>query len=157
ATVTAPTTTYVDNTVSYPTTYYYVVRAISALGSSVNSNEASCTPLQPPVTASPNTGLQTNENGATATFTISFNQAAPAGGSTVTVTSSNTAEGVVSIPSVTTTPVAGGVSFNVPAGFTGSVQVIVTGVDDNLVDGPIAYQVNVTASGVAVPIPPVQL
>jgi hypothetical protein len=151
-------TTYVDSGVTVGTTYYYVVSAVSAAESG-NCNEVS--DMARPVTALPNTGLQTNENGATTTFAISFNLPAPAGGSLVTVTTSNPNEGVPSLPGLVTTPVLNGggqtigFSINVAAGTSPTLTVLVTGVDDTLVDGPQPYQINVTATNIAVPIPPV--
>src|SRR5262249_6564773 len=104
--------------------YYYVVSGVT-FGEGPNSNE-----VAPPVTAQPSTGLQTSENGASTTFTIKFNLPAPAGGSLVTVDSSNTAEGVVSTafdtapPSRTTT--ATGFTLNIPAGTQPTFTVTVT-------------------------------
>lgn len=42
-------TSYVDNDVINCTTYYYVVTAVTADGESANSNEASATPVAPPI------------------------------------------------------------------------------------------------------------
>jgi hypothetical protein len=151
-------TNYVDSTVTIGTTYYYVVSAVSAAESG-DCPQASDSAR--PVTALPNTGLFTNESGATTTFTIKFNQPAPAAGSLLTVTTSDATEGVPSAPSLVTTPVlnAGGTvigfTYNVAAGTSSSITVLVTGIDDSIVDGPIAYQINVTASNIAIPIPPV--
>jgi hypothetical protein len=155
--------TYTDLTAAYPGTYYYVVEGVAGSTPSSNSNETPGTPLPIPVTALPNTGLQTNENGATTTFTITFNVPAPAGGSTVTVTTSDVTEGVPSSPGLASTPVLNGggqtigFSVNVTAGTSPSITVLVTGVDDALVDGPVPYQINVTATNIAVPIPPVMV
>jgi hypothetical protein len=137
-----------------------VVQAVQGATTSALSAIVSCTPLQPPVTALPNTGLQTDENGATTNFTIKFNAAAPAG-CVLQVVTSDVTEGVPSAPGLTTTPVLSGgqtigFTYNVPAGSTPTISVLVTGIDDSIVDGPIPYQINVTASGIAVPIPPVQ-
>jgi hypothetical protein len=72
------------------------------------------------VTALPNAGLQTNEDGAVTQFTVKFNKPAPAGGSIVTVSSSNTAEGKVSTTFDTVPPsrtaTATGFQLTVPAG-----------------------------------------
>ena len=145
-------TTYSDTTVSPGQTYYYVVSGVT-YGEGPNSNEASAT--TGPVTATPNTGLFTNENGASTTFTIKFNLPAPSGGSTVTVVTDTPSEGVVSIAGLITTPVPNGLSFDVAAGATPSVVVTVTGVDDSVVDGPQAYKIHVTATNIAIPIPDV--
>jgi hypothetical protein len=161
-TVNAPTVTFVDSPVLAPTKFFYVVRAIGPAGTSGNSNEVSATPLVPPVRATPNKGLQTNESGASTTFAIVFTAPAPAGGSLLTVTSSNPAEGVPSVIGLVTTPVknAGGTvigfSYQVAAGASPTITVTVTGIDDNVVDGPQPYQIDITATNIAVPIPSVQ-
>ncbi|HVE40556.1 MAG TPA: LamG-like jellyroll fold domain-containing protein [Planctomycetota bacterium] len=143
--------TYTDPTPSYPNTYYYVVIAVAGATPSAYSNEVVGVPLPPEVTALPNTGLQTSETPTSTTFTIKFNQNAPAGGSVVTVDSSNTTEGVVS---TTYTGVAGtfvstttGFRVTVPGNTAPSFQVTVTGVDDFIIDGNRPYIVSVTASG----------
>ena len=153
-TVNAPTVTFTDTTARFPNKYYYVVRAVANGVTSANSNEASASPLQPPVTALPNTGLQTNENGASTTFTIKYN-AAQTAVSRLTVTSSDVTEGTVAANGLTTVAVAGGFYYDVPIGATPTIVVTVTGVDDALVDGNVNYQINITATNVAVPIPPV--
>jgi hypothetical protein len=150
--------TYTDTTASYPNTYYYVVVAVAGATPSAYSNQVVGTPLPPEVTATPNTGLQTNENYATTTFNVTFNQPAPAGGSLVTVTSNDTTEGLVT----TTFPgaVGGGTSFqvSVPAGSSPTIPVIVTGQPDNQIDGNVAYTISVTVTGFAgLTIPPVQV
>jgi hypothetical protein len=150
ATVTAPTTNYTDNTAANPNTYFYVVRTVIGGVESPNSNEVNSSPLPAEVTATPNTGLQTNENGATTQFTIRFNQPAPAGGSTVTIVSNDPGEGSVSSPL--------GTSFTVAAGTSPTIVVTVTGVDDSVADGAVPYTVTVTASGFpGLTIPPVQV
>ena len=154
ANVAAPTTTYTDTTVTYPNTYFYVVQAVQGTITSLNSNEVTTTPLQPPVTATPNTGLQTNENGSSTTFTIKYNVAQGAV-SRLTVTSSDITEGTVAANGLATVAVPGGFYYDVAAGTTPTIVVTVTGVDDTLVDGNIAYQIDITATNVAVPIPPV--
>jgi len=147
---TAPTITFDDPTAANPNTYYYVVRTVIGGVESPNSNEVSATPLPAEVTATPNIGLQTNENAGTATFSIKFNNPAPAGGSAVTIVSNNTAEGTVSSPL--------GTSFTVAQGTSPTIVVTVTGVDDSVADGATPYTVTVTASGFpGLTIPPVQV
>jgi hypothetical protein len=148
-------TTYVDTTATNPNTYYYVVQAVSGTLTSLPSNEARGDPLPPPVTALPNTGLQTNENGTTTTFTVRFNTAAPAGGSMVTVTSNDPGEGFVS-DATNPTPAAS-IIITVGAGFTGNIPITVTGIGDSLVDGNITYTISVTATNMAVTIPNVSV
>ena len=53
ASVTAPTTTYVDNTAANPNTYFYVVRTVIGGVESPNSNEVNSSPLPAEVTATP--------------------------------------------------------------------------------------------------------
>jgi len=149
-------TTYTDTTIVAGTPYYYVVTALS-VAESGPSNETA-----PPVTALPNTGLFTDENGATTTFDIKFNQAAPAGGSLVTVSSSNTGEGVASSTFDTVppsyTPTATGFTLLVPAGTSPTIPVIVTGQNDLVADPAHPYTVMVTAGGFGgYTIPSVQL
>ncbi|BDX37387.1 hypothetical protein CYCD_07420 [Tenuifilaceae bacterium CYCD] len=87
------------------------------------------------VNITPTTGLTTTEAGGTATFTISL-ATRPTANVIIAISSSNTAEGTVSTASVTITSA----NWNVPQ------TVTITGVDDNVVDGNIAYSiVTVTA------------
>jgi len=155
-------TSFTDNTAASPNTYFYVVVATNpTIGQSAYSNEVTGVPMAPAVTALPNTGLVTNENGFTANFNIVFNQPAPAGGTLITVSSSDTGEG---FPSTTFTgaPVtvtATGFTVMITAGLSPTIPVTVTGIDDSLVDPATPYQVNVSSSNwtPALTIPPVQL
>ena len=152
------TTTYADNTVAFGVTYSYIIQATSNSMICVGppSTTQTVTPQLPAVIAFPTSGLQTNENGASTTFTIQYTQPAPVGGSVLTVTSSNVNEGVVSANGLVTTPVAGGFTYTVPQGQQPTITVTITGVDDALVDGPILFQVNISATGFAGPgTPPV--
>jgi hypothetical protein len=162
---TVTTNTYTDTTATSPGPYYYVVQSVFTTAdgfTSTNSDQATGASLPPQVTALPNTGLQTNENGASTQFTIKFNQAAPAGGSLVTVSSSNTSEGVVSTTFDTVPPsratTATGFQLSVPAGSSPTFVVKVTGVDGDVVADPAhPYTITVTASGFAgLVIPAVQ-
>jgi len=144
---------YIDTTATNGTTWYYVISAVT-YGESPNSNEVSAHPDV--VTAVPNAGLQTTETGGTATFNILFNAAAPAGGSTVTVTSSTPSQGRVS-SSGNPTP-SPSITIPVAAGFTGPIPITVTGFDDFIVNGNQPYTVSVSATGFAgLSVPPVQL
>src|SRR5206468_3234090 len=82
------------------------------------------------ITVSPTSGLVTTESGGTATFTIVLNSQ-PSANVTVGLTSSDVTEGTVAPPSVTFT----NANWNV------AQTVTVTGVDDAIVDGAIAYSV----------------
>ncbi|MBV8879524.1 MAG: hypothetical protein JO332_06160 [Planctomycetaceae bacterium] len=65
------TTGYLDTTVTFPNTYYYVVQSVVGTLTSVYSNEASCTPTKPQIVVSP-TAIMVAENGGTATFTVTL-------------------------------------------------------------------------------------
>src|SRR5207248_344934 len=82
------------------------------------------------ITVAPTSGLVTTEAGGTATFTVVLNSQ-PTANVSVNLSSSNTAEGTVSPASVTFTPV----NWNV------AQTVTVTGVNDFVVDGSIAYTI----------------
>ena len=86
------------------------------------------------ITVSPTSGLVTTEAGGTATFTIVLNTQ-PTANVTIGLTSSDTTEGTVSPASVTFTAA----NWNTPQ------TVTVTGVDDDLDDGDVAYTI-VTAA-----------
>jgi len=88
----------------------------------------------PGITVNPISGLTTTEAGGTATFTIVLDSA-PTANVTIGLSSSDTTEGTVSPSSVTFTTA----NWGTPQ------TVIVTGVDDLLVDGNIAYTI-VTAA-----------
>ena len=81
-------------------------------------------------TVSPTSGLTTTEAGGTAQFTIRLNTR-PTANVTIPISSSNTAEGTVSVSSVTFTPA----NWNVPQ------TIIITGVDDDVDDGNVAYNI----------------
>jgi hypothetical protein len=148
------TSSYTDLTAAAGTTYYYVVSAVT-YGEGGNSTEVSCTP--PPVVVVPDTGLQTTEAGGTAQFNVIFNVAVPGGGSTLTVTSNNTVSGGLVSSATTPTPTTS-ISMPVAAGFTGTIPITVTGVDDFVVTPNTAYTVSVSVSGYAgLVIPDVQL
>ncbi|WP_320076503.1 DUF4347 domain-containing protein [Planktothrix agardhii] len=86
------------------------------------------------ITVTPTTGLTTTEAGGKATFTVVLNSQ-PTADVTIPLTSSNTAEGTVDKTSLTFTAT----NWNTPQ------TVTVTGVDDIIDDGDIAYNI-VTAS-----------
>jgi hypothetical protein len=82
------------------------------------------------ITVTPTAGLTTTEAGGTATFTIVLTSQ-PTANVTVSLTSNNTAEGTVSPNSVTFTSL----NWSVPQ------TVTVTGVNDAIDDGDIAYTI----------------
>ncbi len=81
------------------------------------------------ITVTPTTG-QTSESGDTATFTIALTSR-PTADVTIALSSSDTSEGTVSPSSITITPA----TWNVPR------TVTITGQDDDLVDGNVAYTI----------------
>jgi hypothetical protein len=86
------------------------------------------------ITVTPTSGLTTTEAAGTATFTVVLNSQ-PTANVIVGLTSSNTNEGIVSPASLTFTSA----NWNVPQ------TVTVTGVNDLVVDGSVAYTI-VTAA-----------
>lgn len=84
--------------------------------------------MQADILVVPNRGLSTTEAGDWATFTVSLRRA-PTSNVALTFASSNEAEGVVSPASVTFTP----------ENFAAPQQVVVRGVEDDLVDGDQTY------------------
>ncbi|MCB8749397.1 DUF4347 domain-containing protein [Planktothrix agardhii] len=86
------------------------------------------------ITVTPTTGLTTTEAGGKATFTVVLNSQ-PTANVTIPLTSSNTAEGTVDKTSLTFTTA----NWNTPQ------TVTITGVDDSVDDGDIAYNI-VTAT-----------
>ncbi|HZE98976.1 MAG TPA: LamG-like jellyroll fold domain-containing protein [Planctomycetota bacterium] len=148
-------TSFVDNTVTPGTLYYYVVSGVT-YGEGPNSNEASALPGL--VSVLPLTGLFTNESGLSTTAQIRLNQALPSGQTaTLTVTSSNAAEGVVSAMGFG--PLASIVfSITGPQPVGTQIPLTITGVNDDFADGDQPYTVRVATSGFygAVTIPDLQ-
>ncbi len=121
--------------------------AFSVVTSAATSADSNYSGMNPPdvsvtntdddtagVTVSPSSGLTTTEAGGTASFTIALNSQ-PTANVTIALSSSNTAEGTISTSSVTLTPA----NWNTPQ------TVTITGADDLVDDGDIAYSV-VTAA-----------
>ena len=86
------------------------------------------------ITVTPTSGLTTTEAGGTATFTVVLTSA-PTGDVTINLSSSDTTEGTVPA-SLTFTA----------ANFSVAQTVTVTGVDDALVDGNVAYTIATTVT-----------
>ena len=106
----------------------------------VNASDVSVTNIDDDtagITVTPSNGLTTTEAGGTATFTVVLNSQ-PTADVTIGLSSTNTAEGTVGVPSVTFTSA----NWNVPQ------TVTVTGVNDAVDDGDIAYTI-VTAPAVS--------
>ena len=85
----------------------------------------------------PTSGLTTSESGGFATFSVALGKA-PTANVVISVVSSNTGEGSLSTSSLTFT------STN----WNTAQTVTVTGVNDNSVDGPQPYVVNLTSSSI---------
>ncbi|MEI8376515.1 MAG: Calx-beta domain-containing protein, partial [Planctomycetota bacterium] len=87
------------------------------------------------ITVTPTSGLVTTEAGGTAIFTVTLNTQ-PASSVTIGLSSSDTTEGTVLPASLTFTTI----NWNTPQ------TVIVTGVDDLIVDGNVAYTIMTAAA-----------
>ncbi len=87
------------------------------------------------ITVNPTSGLTTTEAGGSATFTVVLNSQ-PTADVSIGMTSDNTAEGNVDKPSLTFTSA----NWNTPQ------TVTVTGVDDSVVDGNVAYNIITAAA-----------
>ncbi|MFK0733225.1 MAG: ExeM/NucH family extracellular endonuclease, partial [Gloeotrichia echinulata HAB0833] len=87
------------------------------------------------ITVTPTSGLTTTEAGATASFTVVLTSQ-PTANVTIALSSANTAEGTVSPTSLTFTA----------ANWNTAQTVTLTGVDDQVADGNIAYNITGTAS-----------
>src|SRR5262249_24923270 len=82
------------------------------------------------ITVAPNSGLETTQAGGTATFSVVLNSP-PASEVTIPLSSSDTTEGTVAPTSLTFTPA----DWNVPQ------TVTVTGVNDGIDQGNVAYTI----------------
>jgi hypothetical protein len=89
-----------------------------------------CTPPPPGITVSPTSGLLTTEAGGSGTFTVVLNSI-PTADVTIPLSSSDMTEGTVSPASLTFSP----------ANALTAQTVTVTGVDDTVVDGNVAYMI----------------
>ncbi len=87
------------------------------------------------ITVTPTNGLVTTEAGGSATFSVVLDSQ-PTANVTVGISSSDTTEGTTNVSSLTFTPA----NWNV------AQTVIVTGVDDNTIDGTVAYTINTAAA-----------
>lgn len=92
-------------------------------------------PATPAVNVNPTSGLVTTEAGGTASFTVTLNTL-PTDNVDITLISSNTAEGNVNPTAITFTPA----NWNQPQ------TVMVTGMDDAVLDGNVAYTIMTTAA-----------
>ncbi len=89
------------------------------------------------VLVAPTSGLVTSESGTTATFTVRLT-AQPESNVVIGLASNNPSEGTVSVPSATFTSQ----NWNV------SQTITVTGMNDNVADGPVSYSI-ITAATVS--------
>ena len=115
---------------------------ISATVTNLTTNDTSefaqcITAAAPGISVTPTSGLTTTEAGGTAQFSVVLTSASSAN-VTIGISSSDTTEGTVSTTSLTFTT----------ANWMTPQTVTVTGVDDYIVDGDIAYTI-VTAAAVS--------
>jgi hypothetical protein len=126
--------------VVFGNTYFYVVTTLVNTLESTYSNEASCTPTQIQITASPTT-LMVAENGGTATFTVSLTTN-PNPQVVIQLSSGNPAALTLTGP---TGPPAGTISLTFLNNAPLTQTVTVTGVEQH-VEGPnIVVPINFTA------------
>lgn len=92
-------------------------------------------PATPAINVNPTAGLTTTEAGGTATFTVALNTL-PTDNVDITLISSNTAEGSVNPTTLTFTA----------ANWNQLQTVTVTGMDDAILDGNVAYTIMTTAA-----------
>jgi hypothetical protein len=95
----------------------------------------------PSITISPQGGLTTTEAGGTATFSVTLSSR-PTAPVTIGLSSSNPAEGMVAPASLTFTA----------ANWNTAQRVTITGVDDTVVDGAVAYSIITGAASSADPL-----
>lgn len=107
----------------------------ASLGQYMLSGTVQPTVQSPSLVLSQTDNLVTSESGSTASFSVKLSEA-PGADVTVSVASSNSAEGTVSPASLTFTT----------TNWATAQSVTVTGVDDSVVDGPQAYVANLTSS-----------
>jgi Calx-beta domain len=117
-------------TATVPVGYVVTATATDPGGNTSEFSAAVLVSAAPAVTVTPTSGLVTTEAGGTATFTVVLGSP-PTADVTIPVSSSNPAEGTVSTPALTFTAL----NWNVPQ------TVTVTGVDDFVVDGDVAYTI----------------
>jgi len=133
-----------DAIVDGPITYTIVTAPASSADTNYNTLNPSDVSLSNSdddtagITVTPTSGLTTTEAGGTATFTIRLDTL-PSADVTIALSSSDTSEGTVSPASLTFTSANG----------TTAQTVTVTGVDDALIDGPIAYSIVTAAAASA--------
>jgi Bacterial lectin len=144
---TSNTNSYTDNTAQYPSSYYYVVLAVSPLGNSLFSNEVLGVPLQPAVTVSP-ASVTTSETGGNAPLTLTVN-AAPSGAASITLTSSDATKATLSYGGQTQNPI----TIDMTGAAAGAVfTVTVVGVDDFIAQpANQTYTISFTVNGGGTP------
>ncbi|MBK9497992.1 MAG: DUF1554 domain-containing protein [Leptospiraceae bacterium] len=107
----------------------YLLRVPTSVSSS-SSAPLTQTAIPGSITLTPTAGLITTESGLTASFTVVLDSL-PTANVVIPISSSNTAEGTVSITSLTFTPA----NYNTPQ------TVFVNGVNDAIADGSISYKI----------------
>ncbi len=130
--MTAPTTSCTDTGLTNGTAYHYRIFAKDTNGNYATGVVPTSSPATPfvGITVTPTSGLVTTEGGGTATFTIVLTSP-PTSNVTIALSSSDLTEGIVGPASVTFTSV----NWNV------AQTVTITGVDDSIIDGTVAYTI----------------
>jgi hypothetical protein len=132
-TVTPGTTlTYTDTTAAFPNAYFYVVQAFAGTVHSDNSNEASCSPKQPNISAAP-AAITIAENGGTAIITVTL-RVNPSANVVVQMSSSNAADLLLTAPGGAP---QGTIQLTFTNGGALTQQVTVTGVERHVEGAPI--------------------
>jgi uncharacterized repeat protein (TIGR01451 family) len=130
--VASPTATCTDSALTNGTAYHYGIFAKDTNGNYATGVVPTGSPATPfaGVTVTPTSGLVTTEAGGKATFTMVLTSQ-PTANVTIGLTSSNLTEGTVAPAAVTFTSA----NWNI------AQTVTVTGVDDAIVDGTVAYTI----------------
>lgn len=102
----------------------------TGLTSNIWSQTFSAAAPQAGFTVTPTSGLQTGESGSAASFSVVLTKQ-PTANVTISIVSSDTTEGVVSTPALTFTP----------TNWNTAQSVTVTGVNDAVYDGNVAYSI----------------
>jgi hypothetical protein len=149
-----PGTNFVDTTVAFGTTYYYIVQGTAASGLEVGPPSAESpgtTPVKPAITVSPGGPITTSESGLNATLTLTVN-IMPTAPATVTITSSTPSQALVSGQGngdATLQGPAGTITIHInnatPVGTSFTINVL--GQDDFVVNGNQPYTISFTVAG----------
>jgi hypothetical protein len=148
--VTAPATSFVDQSASAGT-YYYVLQSNLTGGggfSSANSNQAKGVSIPPPVGVSP-AAVTTSESGGNATLSLTVN-AAPSGAAGITLTSNRPSQALLGVGGQTPTA---SVTVDMTGATAGEVFHVTVYGQDDLIAQPTnqTYAITATANGGGTP------